>query len=140
MDAKCEKCGMQTAVTWSFCPQCGTAMRHEAVRPAVHVPSTLTTAKGGFGGLLVGLVITPAFIIVGTLLCLTGLGAFLGVPMIIVGVIAPLAGSVLGLREHRGKCPDCGTRVISVADGHGHYCPACSKEFDITNGHVVKAG
>ena len=43
-----------------------------------------------------------------------------GVPMILLGIMAPLLGPMLGMGEHRGKCPFCGTRMISVDDGKAH--------------------
>jgi hypothetical protein len=42
-------------------------------------------------------------IIAGIMLCLTGLGAFLGVPLIIGGIIAPLAGPLFGMGVVKGK-------------------------------------
>jgi hypothetical protein len=63
------------------------------------------------------------------MLCLTGIGVFLGVPMIVAGVLAPLLGPLFGLGEHKGKCPSCGIAVVSVTDGASHKCPACSEEF-----------
>lgn len=131
---------MQLATSWTFCPQCGTTASHPAEPHVPPPPHEKTSIKGGFGGLFVGLVITPVFLIVGTLLCLTGLGALLGVPMIIVGIIAPLAGPIFGLGEHRGKCPSCGTRVISFTDGQSHDCPACNKGFVVEDHSAVRAG
>jgi predicted RNA-binding Zn-ribbon protein involved in translation (DUF1610 family) len=145
MTNQCSNCEMRLAQSWTFCPHCGVAIVHETQHHEMHniEPTPLpqkTSVKGGFGGLLVGLVITPVCIIVGTLLCLTGLGALLGVPMIIGGIIAPLAGSIFGLGEHRGKCPSCGTRVISFTDGLSHDCPTCNKEFAIGQPTAAKAG
>lgn len=145
MTTQCSNCEMRLMQSWTFCPQCGLAITHETqhheaqpTEPAL--PHEKTSVKGGFGGMLVGLVITPVCIIVGTLLCLTGLGAFLGVPMIIAGILAPLAGSIFGLGEHRGRCPSCGTRVISLRDGLSHDCPTCNKAFAIGQPTAVKAG
>ena len=52
--------------------------------------------EGPFSGLLFGVLAAPILIIVGTLLCLTGLGAILGVPMILAAILAPLLGPLLG--------------------------------------------
>jgi predicted RNA-binding Zn-ribbon protein involved in translation (DUF1610 family) len=140
MNSPCSKCGMQLAPSWTFCPHCGITVTHEIQLHNPPPPHEKTSIKGGFGGLFVGLVITPVFLIVGTLLCLTGLGALLGVPMIVAGIIAPLAGPIFGLGEHKGKCPSCGTRVISFSDGLGHDCPACNREFVVDSHASVKAG
>jgi hypothetical protein len=96
---------------------------------------------GGFGGLLLGLVTAPALIIFGTLLCLTGLGAILGVPLILAGVLAPLAGPMFGLGERKVRCPWCNTSEVTIADGKPHFCPRCEREFAVGAYHqVAKAG
>jgi hypothetical protein len=98
-----------------------------------------SSVPGAFGGLLFGMIAAPVLIIFGTLLCLTGLGAFLGVPMIIFAIIAPLAGPLLGIGEHSVRCPSCNTREVTVADGKLHYCPNCDQEFAVGEHHEVRA-
>jgi len=136
MDAQCLKCGMQLSSPWSFCPQCGIAIAHEKPAPQLHEP---VPAKGAFSGLYLGLIATPILVIVGTMLCLTGLGVILGIPMIIAGVLAPLAGPVFGMGEHMGKCPSCGTRMISTTDTHTHGCPVCNEKFALGDREAVGA-
>ena len=139
MNTQCSKCGIGLEPSWTFCPHCGVAVTHEIQYQIQHkeaaLPHEKTSAKGGFGGLLIGVVIAPMFVIVGAMLCLTGIGVFLGLPMILVGVLAPLAGPMFGLGEHRGKCPSCGTNVVTITDGLSHKCPACNEEFVV--GSVV---
>ncbi len=129
MNTNCSKCGTHLSSPWSFCPQCGTAVAHEVhLREHEHHP-----ARGAFGGLYFGLVAAPILIIPGILLCLLGWGIFFGVPMIVLGILAPLYGPVVGMGEHRGKCPSCGTRMISMDDAKEHECPVCTKKFAITD-------
>lgn len=140
MNAPCSKCATPLASPWSFCPHCGVAIPPVAqaeAPPAEHKKSTL---PGAFGGLLFGVITAPVLIIVGTLLCLTGLGAILGIPMIIAAIVAPLAGPLIGIGEHRAKCPSCGARMVTVADGLNHYCPSCEKEFSLSEHLVARAG
>ena len=139
MDAQCTKCGMQIALTWDFCPHCGLAVDHENQPAAPYPEHEKSGLPGAFGGLYFGVVMAPVLLIFGGLLCLTGLGAFLGVPLIIAGILAPVLGPMMGIGEHRGKCPSCGMRVITVADGHNHYCPACDREFAVGEHQVAKA-
>jgi len=140
MNAQCSKCGTQLALPWSFCPHCGLAATHEshatAAPPAEHKRSSM---PGAFGGLFLGVVMTPVLVIFGAMLCLTGLGAILGIPMIVAGVVAPLAGSLFGMGEHQGKCPCCGMHVVSVSDGKPHYCPSCDSEFALIDQPMAKA-
>ncbi len=145
MNAPCTKCGTALESSWSFCPKCGISISHEGLpshlgpphaEPAVHERSSV---PGAFGGLLFGVIIAPVLLIFGTLLCLTGLGAFLGVPMIIAAIVAPLAGPLFGMGERKVRCPWCHTREITIADNKLHYCPNCDKEFAVGAHHAVRA-
>jgi len=135
MDANCSKCGVHLASSWIFCPHCGTTVAHE-VHPRDHQHHP---ARGAFGGMVYGLIAAPVLIFPGILLCLLGWGIFLGVPMIVLGLLAPLAGPVFGMGEHRAKCPACGTTVLTVADGKVHSCPTCNERFALDGEGVVKA-
>jgi predicted RNA-binding Zn-ribbon protein involved in translation (DUF1610 family) len=128
MDAHCVTCGMVLASAWSFCPQCGSSIEHEMHVSRVHLP---VPSKGAFSGMYIGLIAAPILIISGVMLCLTGWGIFFGVPFILLGIMAPLFGPLVGMSEHRDKCPSCGTRMISIADSKEHECPVCNKKFAI---------
>ncbi len=136
MDAHCVKCGKALASAWSFCPACGASIVHERHNPLVHKP---VPAKGAFSGMYIGMIAAPILIISGVMLCLTGWGVFFGVPFIMLGILAPLFGPLVGMGEHRGKCPSCGTRMISVDDAKAHECPVCNKKFAIGDGGVARA-
>jgi DNA-directed RNA polymerase subunit RPC12/RpoP len=95
--------------------------------------------QGAFSGLFFGMIVAPMCIIVGTMLCLTGLGAFLGVPMIIAGVLSPLLGPMIGIGELKGKCPWCGTALSNIVNAPGFNCHVCSKRIAVQNRQFVKA-
>jgi len=137
MDTLCGKCGKALTAAWSYCPHCGATVAHEAHQAAEHEHHP---ARGAFGGLLYGLIAAPILIIAGIMVCLTGWGLLIGVFMIVAGVLAPLAGPLFGMNEHAGKCPSCGTKVITVGDDKVHSCPACSQSFAIDDHGVVRAG
>jgi predicted amidophosphoribosyltransferase len=134
MDAHCSKCGMQIPPSGNFCPFCGTAVAREF--HAVEVKHERHRGRWAFGGTFYGLIAAPILIIPGILLCLLGWGIFLGIPMILLGVLLPIAGPIFGLGEHRGKCPSCGTRMISVEDGRKHACPVCEASFAMEDQHT----
>ena len=136
MNAHCTKCGLTLATMWSFCPHCGSAIEHENHVQREHRPAP---TKGAFSGMYIGLIAAPVLIISGVMLCLTGWGIFFGVPFILLGILAPLYGPLVGIREHRGKCPSCGTRMISIADSKEHECPVCTKKFAIEDETVSPA-
>jgi len=126
---------MVLASAWGFCPRCGAPVVHEK-REVIHEP---VPAGGAFSGMYIGLIAAPILIISGVMLCLTGWGVFFGVPFIVLGILAPLYGPLVGMGEHRGKCPSCGTRMISIADSKEHECPVCNKKFAIQDRTVTAA-
>jgi predicted RNA-binding Zn-ribbon protein involved in translation (DUF1610 family) len=127
MEMTCLNCKAQLqSSSWIFCPHCGSVVTHESSKPLEHEHHP---ARGAFGGLAYGLIAAPILIIAGVMICLTGWGVFLGVPVIALGVLAPLAGPLFGMTEHAAKCPACGTRVITLADGRVHACPVCNQQF-----------
>ena len=81
----------------------------------------------------------PILAIVGTMLCLTGLGAILGVPMIIAAIVAPLLGPMIGIGAMRGTCPWCGTRIHSIITVPEFYCHGCSKPIVIEKRKFLRA-
>ncbi|HEY1579716.1 MAG TPA: hypothetical protein VGF82_21830 [Terracidiphilus sp.] len=134
MDAHCVNCGKALVIAWSFSPHCGASIEHESQQAQVHQP---IPAKGAFSGIYIGLIAAPILIISGVMLCLTGWGLFFGVPFILLGILAPLFGPIVGMGEHRGKCPSCGTRMISIDDAKEHECPVCNQKFAVSDHHSV---
>jgi hypothetical protein len=134
MDARCLRCGMIQTSAWNYCPQCGLRMAHESPAPTAHQHAP---SKGAFSGMYVGLVAAPILIISGVMLCLTGWGVFFGVPFILLGILAPLYGPLVGMGEHSGKCPSCASRMISIADSKKHECPVCNQKFAIEETQAV---
>lgn len=138
LNAVCSKCQAHLESPWSFCPRCGAASPHttEQAKPREHEKAPVEAA---FGGIYFGLVAAPVLIIVGGMLCLTGLGAFAGVPMIIAGFLAPLAGPIFGSEMHKGKCPWCGTHVSCVPSTHSFSCHSCGGQIVQSRHELVKA-
>ena len=87
MNAPCNKCGTPLEISWTFCPRCGLAVPHNIHSHGEDAEQEKSSVPGAFGGLLFGVIAAPVLIIFGTLLCLTGLGAILGIPMIILAVV-----------------------------------------------------
>ena len=138
MSTQCSTCGTQVGLNWKFCAGCGARQEHEPEQ-LEHHESVRAPVQGTFGGLFFGVIATPILIIVGTMLCLTGLGAIAGVPMIIAGVLAPLLGPLIGFGALRGKCPWCGSSVNTVANSKDFGCHACSGRIHVVNQHFEKA-
>jgi predicted RNA-binding Zn-ribbon protein involved in translation (DUF1610 family) len=141
MNGICSKCEAHLEAAWKFCPHCGAAgveekrgLEHE------HPEHEKAPVKSAFSGLLLGCLAAPVLIIYGGMICLTGLGVFLGVPMILAGVCAPLIGSLMGLNALGGKCPWCGANVSGVGIFDRFSCPACSKRIVVRKSELMRAG
>lgn len=91
------------------------------------------TMFGCMGGSMVGFVL----IVVGALLCLTGIGAIVGIPLIVVGFLVPAITSLLGLGALKGVCPWCGGDVVSPTVALGVDCPSCKKRIVIRDKKFV---
>ena len=133
MSTFCSKCYAQVEEPWKFCPLCGTFVPLNPAPAAAPQTTPGATqkapAKGAFTGLLFGMLAVPILAIVGAMLCLTGLGAILGVPMIVAAIFAPLLGPMIGIGALHGDCPWCGTRIHSMIRVPVFYCHACSKRI-----------
>jgi len=142
MEGHCSKCGLGIESRWKFCPDCGAASVHQLqtkALPEVRENPEKSGAPGAFGGLLFGMLAVPILVIVGTMLCLTGLGAILGIPMILAAVFAPLLGPMVGLGALKGKCPSCGIAVSSVANSKDFDCHGCGQRIHIRHRDFVAA-
>lgn len=140
MENQCAGCGAHLELPWKFCPHCGrTQAVAETVLEHEHLAPEKAPAKGAFSGLLLGLIAAPILVIVGAMLCLTGLGAILGIPMVIAGIAAPLVGPMVGLESLKGQCPWCGVSVSSVANTKDFDCHECGKRIAIRHQEFVVA-
>ena len=140
MSETCSKCSARLESSWKFCPHCGAVSAREiAATTQLHHDHENAPVKSGLSGLILGLLAAPVLIIYGGMICLTGLGIFLGVPMIIAGVCAPLIGALMGLNALRGKCPWCGANVSGVGLFDRFSCPACSKRIVVHKHELNRA-
>lgn len=97
MNSLCPSCRQPVEPSWRYCANCSAQIPPPAETIQKHPEPEPAPVRGAFGGMFLGFVAAPLLLIVGSLLCLTGLGAFLGVPMVIAGILAPLAGSLYGI-------------------------------------------
>ncbi len=104
MSDQCLKCGVRLEEEWVYCAGCGAKIEAPTAEIAVagheHEPAPVT---GAFSGALFGLIAVPIGLVVGIMLCLTGWGIFLGIPVIVLAVVAPLAGPLMGLGAAKDK-------------------------------------
>jgi hypothetical protein len=100
----CVKCGEHIDGAWVFCARCGAKVERAAANIALaghqREPAPVT---GAFGGAALGLIAAPIGLVFGIMLCLTGLGMVIGIPVIILSILSPLAGPLLGLGAAKDK-------------------------------------
>lgn len=105
MNNPCLQCGEPLETSWTFCARCGAKIEHPAVpdaAPAGHEHED-APVTGAFSGVAFGLIAAPIGLIFGIMLCLTGWGIFIGIPVIILAILSPLMGPLVGLGAAKGK-------------------------------------
>lgn len=76
---------------------------------------------------------------IGFLLCLTGIGAILGVPLILAGLALPfLTGTLFSVIMIREACPYCSGPIFTTKLSLGVDCPSCKKRIIIRNKELRK--
>lgn len=72
---------------------------------------------------------------------MTGVGAILGVPLAIIGIIIMVAGPFARTIEFSGPCPYCEHQLELVVSSRGRplntTCPACKKNVIIREQHFI---
>jgi DNA-directed RNA polymerase subunit RPC12/RpoP len=72
---------------------------------------------------------------VGIILCFTGIGAILGIPLILWAFIMPF---IKPTRNLVGSCPYCGHGIVANENDVGVTCLACQQRIIIRNGNFHK--
>lgn len=74
---------------------------------------------------------------VGVCLCLTGVGAILGVPILLGALWGNKAEKKKLLHVWEAPCPFCGTPLSVPVNTLGSNCPACRKRFVLRGNNFV---
>jgi hypothetical protein len=106
--------------------------------PRPYTETSSDRATGVAAGCAAGWLIGVCLVAVGLLLTLTGIGALIGIPLILFGIVFPFVGPFLGLGSIRGACPHCGAQVRSTKSRPGATCPACLRRIVIRDGRYYR--
>ena len=87
--------------------------------------------EGMVVGCLIGPILAVLFIIAGSIFCATGIGAIIGIPLILGGIAAPFLAPFIGRSLIKGQCPYCGSDVSILGSSPGVNCSACKKRIVI---------
>jgi hypothetical protein len=140
----CTSCGTQLQEGAKFCTACG---RPTVASTQPYQPTPVVTQAKGSGavgatsGLVGGLGCSVFLGIIGLALCFTGIGALIGIPMILAAFGTPIMGFFQGMKAIEGPCPYC-EKPIFCSSVHqrkgGITCPACKNRVVIRGKTLVK--
>lgn len=141
---ECNRCGAALPPQVGFCPHCGHALRRADLRPAdssVKSLSGRTAVVGSAAGGCLGLSFGIWLILIGALLTLTGIGAIIGLPLIIAGLLLPFftaaGGGAMGKGAIKGKCVYCGWKFFGRVVEGGITCPSCQRRMIVRNKQLL---
>ena len=133
-------CGATLNGGAAFCSHCGhpaqARTRALAVPSAASSQATRAKGKGAFAGWIAGGAVGACLIVVGFLLCLTGVGMILGIPIILAGFVMLFIGPFLGARALKGACPYCRSVVLSAS--RGFNCPVCKRRIVVRGAKFMR--
>lgn len=137
MKSFCRHCGAELPLSAPrFCSACGAATAVPGTPAETETKSA--KAEGAATGCLASWGPAGCLFLIGVLLCLTGVGAFVGVPLIIVALLLPFLGTLMGLGAVKGECPWCGMPVVGASAAKGIDCPACKKRIVIKDRKFIR--
>ena len=145
----CSSCGAPNSIQRQVCFNCGSLLRAvpQASQPGETGISQARPAglsgKATFVDVLAGSAVASgmaiAMMVIGAILSLTGIGAIIGIPMLIIGFVGIFIGPIIGglggaLGAKRntkmtviGPCPYCQAEL--TAWGLGFDCPVCGQRI-----------
>jgi len=133
----CPKCGYSRVALLesdTTCPICKTDYGPTPSSTINSQQSTDTRSNkviGVVAGISASWITAATLILVGILLSATVIGLVVGVPLIIVGLLTPFFGPLIGFGAIKGPCPYCGTLLGAHRMNAGVTCRGCKKRLVI---------
>lgn len=137
----CSECKKEISDQALSCPGCGFPLEvKEIQKERIFTEAeelkleSVSKVKGFFSGLFLSVLIIPA----GLFLSMTGIGALIGIPLIIFGLFAPflgltgkkyVKGEMIGTGILKGPCPYCKKEFTTAKMDSSVDCPHCKKRL-----------
>lgn len=122
------------------CPRCGEVF--EIPGEKAKTEEVILKRKGwksGIFGAVLGFGFAGFGILLGVLLLFTGIGAPMGVGIILASFLIPLIVGAMFADDMYGNCPYCDSRINVSAEKQGINCPGCDKRFLVKGEKLIPA-
>jgi len=100
-------------------------------------PAKWRPVTGVLAGTFKGLVLLSLVLWAGGLLTVTGIGAVVGVPILVLGVPMALLYPFFTAARFGGPCPRCGEDVAFTIEKPGVDCPGCKGRIVLRKKRLV---
>lgn len=87
-------------------------------------------------GLSIGITFGLILVVIGVMLSLTGIGAIIGIPIILGGIAMPFTAMGVGLSFKLKNCPVCGHKV-GITGNKGVKCGTCKQRLIVRNNELI---
>ena len=133
----CSSCGEQVRVVDPRCWKCH-SREFKGSEGEAKDSGALMKAGGAALGCGMSIWISTFMILGGLALSATGIGAIVGIPLILSAILFPFISPFIGARLVRltGPCPYCGTSVTGGMVGFN--CHACKKRIVVKNNRFIR--
>ena len=128
----CPRCGAGLRVSpkgEEYCPVLSCRWPKPQSREQIAKRSRGSGWVGAILGFCVGCFVMIVEIVIGAILTATGIGAILGIPILLLSPLSPFIGLWYGSKSFTGECPYCRGSVFIFGGSQSVTCPHCGQQI-----------